>query len=212
MTRDARLPARLLLAERAALLPVLRAQPASAFDLPTCLPGWSVRDVLAHCAAAFTLTTNRNWHGFSPAENQRDVDDRRDWPIAELLTELDIGYVHTAEAAAAAGGRLDGLALGEWIHGGDVRQALDLPDAYVSAGLADALVLLAERSRHQKREIPRTAVTLTDADDCELGSATPTASLATDAATLMRLCAGRTTDPSRYQLTGADPTAYRLYD
>jgi hypothetical protein len=46
-----------------------------------------------------------------------------------------------------AGGRLDGIALGEWVHGGDVRAALAEPLAYESDGFGDACVLLAERSR-----------------------------------------------------------------
>jgi hypothetical protein len=32
-------------------------------------------------------------------------------------------------AIEEAAGRIDGLALGEWVHGGDIRQALDLPAA-----------------------------------------------------------------------------------
>jgi uncharacterized protein (TIGR03083 family) len=46
------LGARLLLAERDALLPILRRTPADAFDRPTVCAGWTVRDVLAHCGAA----------------------------------------------------------------------------------------------------------------------------------------------------------------
>lgn len=205
-------PARLLLAEQAALLPILRAATPAEFDLPTCLPGWSVRDVLAHCAAAFTMTATRSWHGFSPAENQRDVDARRDWPIAKLLDELDNGYQVTAEAATAAGGRLNGLALGEWVHGGDVRSALGLPDAYASEGAEDALVLLVERAGLSGRDVPRTVVSLSDGRTRTLGTAEPPATLATDLATLVRLCAGRDPDPAAYTLAGAEPNAYRLFE
>ncbi len=139
-TRDPGLPARLLLTERDALLPILRAADPADLDRPTCLPGWSVRDVLAHCAAAFTMTAEHSWHGFSPEENQRDVDERNAWPVGDVLAELESGYATTAAAATAAGGQLDGLVLGEWLHGGDVREALGLPDAYASAGADDALV------------------------------------------------------------------------
>jgi uncharacterized protein (TIGR03083 family) len=211
-TRDPRRPARLLLAEQSALLPILRAAAPSAFDLPTCLPGWSVRDVLAHCAAAFTMTATQSWHGFSPAENQRDVDHRRDWPIEQLLDELDDGYRVTAEAATAAGGRLDGLALGEWVHGGDVRSALDLPHAYASEGADDALVLLTERAARPDQQVPRTTVSLPDGRTLTFGTTEPPATLTTDPATLIRLCAGRDPDPAAYTLTGAEPNAYRLFD
>ena len=46
------LAARLLRTEANALLPILRRTPVAAFDRPTICTGWSVRDVLAHCAAA----------------------------------------------------------------------------------------------------------------------------------------------------------------
>jgi len=57
VTRDPQRPARLLRAEHDALLPILHRTPERAFERPTACPGWSVRDVLAHCAAA--LTTRR---------------------------------------------------------------------------------------------------------------------------------------------------------
>lgn len=210
--RDPYLPARLLLAERNALVPILRAASLAAFDQPTCLPGWSVRDVLAHCAAAFTMTATRSWHGFSPAENERDVDLRRDWPVEKLLDELEAGYGVTADAAAAAGGRLDGLALGEWVHGGDVRTALGVANPYASEGSTDALVLLVERTLHPDLHVPRTTATLPDGHVLILGSTEPPATLATDPTTLIRLCTGRDPDPAAYVLTGAEPSAYCVFD
>src|SRR6266508_223151 len=208
-TRDPGLPALLLLTERDALLPILRAADPADLDRPTCLPGWSVRDVLAHCAAAFTMTAEHSWHGFSPEENQRDVDERNAWPVGDVLAELESGYATTAAAATAAGGQLDGLVLGEWLHGGDVREALGLPDAYASAGADDALVLLAERSR--ERGVPRTTVTLTDGNALKLGGPDGEATLHTDTATLFRMIAGRRTDPVRYELRGANAASYVLF-
>ncbi|HEY6795958.1 MAG TPA: hypothetical protein VI248_14880 [Kineosporiaceae bacterium] len=106
----------------------------------------------------------------------------------------------------AAGGRLDGLALGEWVHGGDVRDALARPDAWSSAGVDDALVLLAERS--VARDVPVTRVRLTapaGRRELRLGpvNGEPAAWLETDPATLIRMCAGRSPDPGRYRLEGA---------
>jgi hypothetical protein len=83
------------------------------------LPGWSVRDVLAHCAPALGTAAAGTSPGFSPEENQRDVDERKPLPIQDVLDELEARYA--AAAIAMAEGRLDGLALGEWLHGGDVR-------------------------------------------------------------------------------------------
>jgi uncharacterized protein (TIGR03083 family) len=137
---------RLLLTEAAALLPILRSTPAEDFDRPTVLPGWTVRDVLAHCSAALGRAVARDLHGFTPEDNQKDVDERAPSPVPELLAELEDSYVGAAIAMDAAEGRLDGLALGEWVHGGDVRQALGRTDAWASSGLDEALPLLVARS------------------------------------------------------------------
>jgi hypothetical protein len=52
--------------------------------------------------------------------------------------ELEKGYGSGAEAVTEAQGRLDGLALGERIHGEDVREALCEPEPYESVGVEDA--------------------------------------------------------------------------
>ncbi|MGH8965012.1 MAG: maleylpyruvate isomerase family mycothiol-dependent enzyme, partial [Actinomycetes bacterium] len=111
--------ARLLLTERDALLPLLRRTSADAFDRPTVCTDWSVRDVIAHCASALIRVATGTAHGFSPAENQADVDERRPWPIADVLAELEHAYELGAQSDAVAL-----LALGEWVHGGDIREAL----------------------------------------------------------------------------------------
>jgi hypothetical protein len=59
----------------------------------------------------------------------------------------------------AAQGKLDGLALGELVHGGDLREALDEPGPYESEGAEEAL-LLVDRSR--RRTVPPTLVRLPD--------------------------------------------------
>jgi uncharacterized protein (TIGR03083 family) len=174
-----------------------------------------VRDVLAHCSAALGHAAAGTLHDFSPESNQRDVDARKGWPVADLLDELATGYVGGSAAVDAAGGRLDALGLGEWVHGGDVRSALGLRWAYTSAGVADALVLLAARSR--AREVPATDVVLSDSPSpvspLRLGPADgpATATITTDTATLLRLCAGRSADPAAYSLTGAAPSAYLMF-
>src|SRR3954464_8530673 len=62
---DPRRGGRLLRAEGSALLPILRTQHPVAFDKPTLLPGWSVRDVLAHCSAALKMASTGQFHDFS---------------------------------------------------------------------------------------------------------------------------------------------------
>jgi uncharacterized protein (TIGR03083 family) len=207
--RPADLAARLLTTERDALLPILRRTPAAAFDRPTVCTGWSVRDVLAHCGAALVRVAEDRLHRFTPEDNEADVAERRSWPLGAVLAELERGYQAAAPAMTAAGGALDGVALGEWVHGGDVREALGEPLPYESEGVEDALVLLVERSR---RRVPATRLRLGDRE-LRLGAAdgAPTAELETDVATLVRLCAGRRPDPARFSLDGADPGQFVLF-
>lgn len=206
--------ARLLLTERDVLLPILRRTPVDAFDSPTVCTGWTVRDVLAHCGCALTRAAEGRLHRFTPELNEIDVDERRSWPLAQVLAELEQGYGSAAAAVTAAAGKLDGLALGEWVHGGDVREALGEPGPYESEGVEDALLLLVDRSR--RRTVPPTLVRLPDRE-VRLGAAeeatgTPPAELDTDVPTLIRLCTGRRPDPTRFRLTGADPAQYLLFD
>ncbi len=130
-----------------------------------------------------------------------------------MLAELEQGSGAAAAAMTAAGGELDGLALGEWIHGGDVRKALGEPAPYQSEGVEDALLLLVDRSR--RRNVPPTLVRLPDRE-VRLGAgaatAPPPAELDTDVPTLIQLSTGRRPDPTRFRLTGADPGQYLIFD
>ena len=206
------LGARLLGTEADALLSILRRTPAAAFDRPTVCTGWSVRDVLAHCAAALVRLAEGRLHQFTPEQNEADVAERRPWPLEDVLAELARGYTAAGPALTAVSGRGDGIALGEWVHGGDVREALEEPLPYASDGIEDALVLLVERS--QARAVPPTRVSLPDRQ-LLLGVAAdtgrPPAELVTDPATLVRLCSGRRPDPARFTLRGADPDRYQLF-
>jgi uncharacterized protein (TIGR03083 family) len=208
--RDPQRPVRLLRAEHDKLLPILHRTPAAAFGNPTACTEWSVRDVLAHCGAALTRAATGRLHAFTPELNELDVAQRRDWPLPRLLSELERGYLDAGPVIAGAGGRLDAIALGEWIHGGDVRDALGQPLAYESDGFEDACALLAERAR--RREVPLVEVSLPDGSlpdgSLRLGVPVPgraPATLVTGRATLMRLFAGRPAGPGGYQLSGAVP-------
>jgi hypothetical protein len=109
-----------------------------------------VRDVLAHCGAALTRV-------ITPELNEIDVAERREWPLPELLRELADGYLRAGPVIGAAGGRLDVIALGEWLHGGDVRAALGESLAYASDGFDDACVLLGDWTRRRQSRWRRSA-------------------------------------------------------
>ncbi len=202
-TRDPQRPARLLRAEHDALLPILRRTSEEAFGRPTACPQWSVRDVLAHCAAALTRAATGRLHAFTPEQNEADVAERREWPLAALLSELANGYLDAGPAIEAAEGKLDVLALGEWVHGGDVRAALGEPGAYASEGSDDACALLGDWTR--RREVPLVEARL-PGGTWWLGAAVPgraPATLTTSLATMIQLFAGRPVGPEGYELIGA---------
>jgi uncharacterized protein (TIGR03083 family) len=201
--RDPQRPARLLRAEYDALLPILQRTAEPALDRPTVCPGWSIRDVLAHCGAALSRVTVGDLHAFTPELNEIDVACRRSWPLQKLLSELADGYLEAGSAIGDAGGRLDGIAFGVWLHGGDARTSLREPDAYVSDGFEDACILLADVSR--RRAVPLVEARLPGAT-LRLGvrvPGRPPATLACGHATLMRLFSGRPTERDSYNLAGA---------
>jgi uncharacterized protein (TIGR03083 family) len=206
--RDPELPGRLLALERDALIPLLRARPDADFALPTAAcPGWSVRDVLAHCSAALMRVVESRFEKgvFSPESNDRDIAERAGWSNARVVDELERGMTEAGPVIAKAGGVLDMIALGEWVHAGDVRDVLGAPGAYAGAGLPDALTLLVRVTR-EKRHVPLHA-DLEDVDEpLRLGALTaggPPARYIGDAATLVRLYAGRPLDGAAYELAGA---------
>jgi uncharacterized protein (TIGR03083 family) len=204
-SRDPQLPARLLQAEHDALLPILQRTPEPAFGRPTACPEWSVRDVLAHCGSALSRVVTGELHDFTPELNEIDVAERRAWPLARVLSELADGYLTAGPLISDAGGRLDGIALGEWVHGGDVRAALGEPLAYESDGFGNAWVLLGERSR--RRETPLLEASL-PGGNLRLGAAIPgraPATLRSGSGTMIKLFAGRPVEPGDYQLAGATP-------
>ncbi|MGW0392138.1 maleylpyruvate isomerase family mycothiol-dependent enzyme [Streptomyces sp. NPDC003042] len=214
-TRDPWLPDRLLRAERDALMPLLRRTPPAAFELRTACPGWTARQVLAHCAAALVrIVEGRLDEGvFLPAANAADVAEREDWPLARILDELERGFTEAGPQIAAGDGTLDAVALGEWVHAGDVRDAFGEPGAYSGDSLTLALSLLRTTSR--KRDTPRLVAEVNGLDGLwVLGNeeeGRPAARFHGDAATLIRLYSGRPLVATRYELTGATEQELLIY-
>jgi len=202
--------AQLLMIEADAIRPLLESLDPSQFEEPTVCTGWSVRDVIAHCGAALSMVAAEDMHGFSPAENEADVESRRGQPLAVVLDELFAGYRSAAARIDLAGGRLDGIGLGEWIHGGDVREAVGAPRPYTSEGVELARDLLFERSRTISGT-PGIETTI-DGQSYRFGdSGEPVGTLTTDLETFVRVCGGRRPDPSRYQLSGVPASNLALF-
>ncbi|MEV0259458.1 maleylpyruvate isomerase family mycothiol-dependent enzyme [Streptomyces sp. NPDC050732] len=201
---------RLLRTERDALIPLLRAAPDEAYEIRTCCPGWTVRHVLAHCGSALMRVVESRFEEgvYSPESNERDIAERADWSNSRVVDELERGMTEAGPILAAAKGMLDGVALGEWVHAGDVREAWGKPGAYGGEGLADALVLLERfsRSAHAAAALPPLHADVDGRDEpLALGvpdGKRPPARYIGDAPTLVRLCAGRPLTGTRYELAG----------
>ncbi|WP_189785243.1 maleylpyruvate isomerase family mycothiol-dependent enzyme [Streptomyces capitiformicae] len=214
--RDSELPGRLLVAERDVLVPLLRGRPEEDFTVGTCCPGWSVRHVLAHCGAALSRVVEGRFEKgvFSPESNDRDIAERDGWSVAEVVDEVERGMTDAGRVIADAGGALDGIALGEWVHAGDVREAWGLPGAYGGPQLGLALDLLLHLT-HVRGTVPLHA-DLDDLDDpLRLGASSgdgPPARYIGGAATLVRLYSGRRPPAGTfYELAGATEAELNLY-
>ncbi|MEV4431320.1 maleylpyruvate isomerase family mycothiol-dependent enzyme [Streptomyces sp. NPDC049602] len=214
--RDPWLPDRLLRTERDLLMPLLRRTPEEAYELRTACPGWTARQVLAHCGAALVrIVEGRLEEGvFLPEANACDVAEREDWTIGRILDELERGLTEAGPVIAdREDGRLDAVALGEWVHAGDVREAFGEPGAYCGAALDLALPLLSVTSR--RRETPRLIGDLAGREGpVSLGNEVegrPAARFSGDAATLIRIYSGRPLVRTRYDLRGATEQELLIY-
>ncbi|MGW0988003.1 maleylpyruvate isomerase family mycothiol-dependent enzyme [Streptomyces sp. NPDC002486] len=215
--RDPEQPGRLLTIERDALIPLLRRRAGEDFARPVAAcPGWTVRDLLAHCSSALTRVLEGRFEKgvFSPESNERDIAERAGWSDAQVVDELERGMGAAGAVIARADGELDILAVGEWVHAGDVREAFGEPGAYGGAGLPDALALLARITR-ERGDVPLHA-DLDDLDEPlrlgESGGERPPGRFIGDGPTLVRLYAGRPLDgASAFELAGVEAKELNVF-
>jgi len=200
----------LLTAEAAAIGAVLADAQPGAFGSDTPLPGWSVRDVIGHCGAAMTMLRDGTVHGFSPVENEADVELRRSWPIDQVITEYLEGLDDFIAIARSAPPMLDGLARGMWIHGGDIRDGLGRDDAYGSPGVNIVVDLIGDA--YDDRRLPSVAVIFDSTGPVTtlIGTNDEVISGVADVQTFVRLAYGRNPDPARYRFPGIDADDLRL--
>ncbi|MFC5153693.1 maleylpyruvate isomerase family mycothiol-dependent enzyme [Streptomyces amakusaensis] len=213
--RGPELPGLLLRAERDALIPLLRSRPDEDFAIRTCCPGWTVRHVLAHCGAALTrVVEGRLADGaFTSESNDLDIAERADWSNARIVDELERGMTEAGPVIAAAhperGGHSDlgGIALGEWVHAGDVREALGEPGAYEAGEALDLALDLFAALTGARGTAPLLAAVDGRSAPLALGLRTDggpePARYRGSAGTLVRLLAARPLTGTRYELTGA---------
>ncbi len=176
-------------------------------DCTTACAPWTVRDVLAHCSGSMLRTIEDRTHRFTPEDNEVDVEERCGWAFDRVRDELQMTAEPTAARIDAAGGSLDGLGLGVWVHSGDIRGALGIPDPYAGPGIDLGLGLLEERSERKAFSL----VARVSGRELAFGSGPPVGSLVTDPETFVRLTGGRSPDPTRYELEGAESADLVLF-
>jgi uncharacterized protein (TIGR03083 family) len=145
-------------AERRATLTLLRELEPDRFDTPTALPGWRIREVVAHLITTDkssvtggiipTVLLSRNTDRLEEW-NERQVPKWANRPVTDLLVGLERWgrrFGRLADSVPAGmykvriptpWGRAPGgiafwvRAYDEWVHRHDIRRALDLPDEQV---------------------------------------------------------------------------------
>jgi uncharacterized protein (TIGR03083 family) len=164
--------------------------PSERFDTPTALPGWRIREVVAHLITSdrATVTGGILPVVFSSTDklerwNDRQVTKWADRPVRDLLLGLERWgrrFVAVARIAPERLYRLNlptmygrgpaGLLLwarpfDEWVHRQDIRRALALPDEEVDVEVPAEFVLTAAVTitLPQLEEGGRVAVSLTGA-------------------------------------------------
>jgi uncharacterized protein (TIGR03083 family) len=204
--RDA---AQLLQIEAGAYRPLLEGLTPNDFDRQTVCDLWSVRDVIAHQSGVLRIINGGEQAPFTAESNQHDVDDRKTWNIDRLLGELFAGYEDAIAVIDAAGGLLDGFGLAQFIHGGDVRDAVGATDAFASPGHEIAVDLL-----HDKSTVMNKAPVITRVDGVlrQFGTdVDPIGRLVTDTETFVRLCGGRNPDAAKWSVDGLSAADFVLY-
>lgn len=152
--------------ERRSTLGLLQGLDAAGFDAPTALPGWRVREVVAHLIATDrAAVTGRilpqvlGSMGRLEAWNDRQARRLSDRPVPDLLVALDRWgrrFARFAQALPAAAYKVPlpsmlgrgpaGLlvwvrAYDEWVHRQDIRRALGRPDQEVDLASIAAFLL-----------------------------------------------------------------------
>lgn len=117
-------PATLLVAEKRELADLCASLTPAEWDAPSLCEGWRVRDVVAHIVG-----NQRDWKDiFKPPFgggvdkfNARQVQKRKDWPLARLMAEL----VETIEPPALYKPVAAFILYDTWVHQQDIRWAIN---------------------------------------------------------------------------------------
>lgn len=158
-------------------------------EVPTC-PGWTVKDVIGHCADLIDVYQTDPKGGFSEGWGERGVEARRDRPLQGVLDEWDALITepgNTFDGPMAQTAVSDVLA-----HEQDIRTALNEP----GAGDDEAIVPSVEMGLawlEKKGEGLPTLHIVTEDIDRQIGDGEPSITLRTSTLELFRAIQGRRT-------------------
>lgn len=149
-------------------------EPSQAAQTVPCCPDWTVHDLLAHMAGVPADILSGNLAGVTTDPwTQAQVDARRDWLLADIVTELAEKGAVVDELLATAGSSFpSNFFLDAWTHEWDLRQALHLPAVPDLAMLEGPLEYLLASGSVRLDEAMQQPVelTLSDVGPQQLGS------------------------------------------
>lgn len=157
-------------------------------------PGWKVKDVVAHLAVGLGDFTEQRFDGVDDGSwGERQVHDRRDRPLGELLVEWERNF-QVAEGLFDS--PMGSVLIAEIVsHEHDIRTALGQPgerdNVAVRAALTRPLQELDRRLR--VRHLPALRITLEHGDRL-VGEGRPAGVLRTSSFELLRVLGGRRND------------------
>jgi uncharacterized protein (TIGR03083 family) len=183
----------------------LLSQDVADVEVPTC-PGWTVKDVVAHCAGFFTAYRSGDpKEAFGPEWGDREVEARRDRSLEECVTEWsDL----LAEPGDLFESHLAGVAVSDVLaHEQDIRTAINRPggedDENIIPSVEMGLAWLEKKA--ESEGLPAVRFVTEDVDRT-IGQGEPAATLKTSTLELFRTIHGRrTVDQVRAMPWEGDP-------
>lgn len=161
--------------------------------VPAC-PEWTVRQLVSHLSGVCADIINGRLDGVATNQwTERQVDERRDWPVSKILEEWD-DYGTQCEAICQHFGGAEVQWLSDvTTHEHDIRGAIGKPGARDSEAVRVGFTWLAERLGEigKERGLPTLRFVTLEGDEVVAGDGTPHATVRGSRFDLFRTMTGR---------------------